>query len=100
MTDKKPDEFIRNLKSLGPLHDLLLKACPPNEDGIKSVPILAEALDMTAYGVYKWIKNVKIPADQAMRVVETSRGPLDPKNPDAVREPRVVVEDFYPYIFG
>lgn len=83
----------RAMKSLGPLHDLLLEACPPNEQGVQSIPILAEALGMTAYGVYKWIENVKIPSEKAQKVVEVSKGP---KGKD---EPRVKLEQFYPYIF-
>ena len=97
---KPPTEHTRALKNLGPLHELLLKACPPDPHGIKSIPILAKALDMSTYGVYKWIENVKVPPDQAVRIVEASRGPKDPSNPDALRPWRVTIDDFYPYVFS
>ena len=87
MTKEIPNEHIRSMRNLGPLHDLLLKACPPDENGVKSIPILAEAISMTSFGVYKWIKNVKIPADKAVRVVEISGG-------------RVVLEEFHPYVYA
>jgi hypothetical protein len=82
VTDKK----VRKYKELGPLHDLLLKACPPNEHGERSIPILAKYLDMSSWGVFKWIKNNKLPPRQAMKIVELSEG-------------KVTIDQFSPYIF-
>lgn len=81
------DPFIRSMKSLGPLHDLLLEACPPDEDGVKSIPILAVALGMSPYGVYKWIRNTKVPPDKAVKIVDVGQG-------------RVKLEDFHPYVYA
>lgn len=76
----------RKYKDLGPLHDLLLLACPPDDQGDRSIPILARHLEMSSWGVFKWIKNNKLPPRQAVKVVELSQG-------------RVKLEDFTPYIF-
>lgn len=76
----------RKYKELGPLQDLLIQACPPNERGYKSIPVLAKALDMSYYGVYKWIQSGSIPPRAAMKVVEISEG-------------RVTLNDFTPFIF-
>lgn len=78
---------IRSLKPLGPLHDLLLKACPPDAEGFKSIPILAVELKMTAYGVYKWIKKGKLPPDAAKKVVDRSEG-------------RVTLEEFHEFVYA
>jgi hypothetical protein len=78
---------VRSMKPLGPLHDLLLTACPPDEEGFKSIPILAAKLEMTAYGIYKWIKASKLPPEQAMRIVEMSEG-------------RTKIEDFHVFVYA
>ena len=79
---------INTRKDLGPLHDLLLKACPPADDGSVSIPILAkDHLKMTSFGVYKWINAGRIGPEQAQRVVLASGG-------------RVKLEEFYPFIFA
>lgn len=82
ITDKK----VRKYKELGPLHDLLLKACPPDATGDRSIPILAKHLNMSSWGVFKWIKHDRLPPRQAMKIVELSEG-------------KVTIEQFGPYIF-
>ena len=89
MASKKttPPEFIRRHKDMGPLQDLLLAACPPDPvSGIKSIPILAEALGMSPWGVFKWIHASRIPPRQATRVVDLS-------------ESRVTLGDFSAFIY-
>lgn len=78
---------VRSMKPLGPMHELLLEACPPDADGFKSIPILAARLDMTAYGVYKWIKNGKLPPEAAVKIVGMSDG-------------RVTLEDFHKFVYA
>lgn len=80
------ENHVRRLERLGPLHDLLLKACPPNAQGIKSIPILADAMELTPYTIYKWIANGKVPPGQAVRITEISQG-------------QVVRNDFDPYVY-
>lgn len=76
----------RQYKDMGPLADLLIKACPPNEKGVKSIPILARRLGLAPFSLYKWIRDVKIPPDRVVQVVGVSEG-------------RVRTEDFVPYVF-
>lgn len=77
----------RHYKDLGPLGELLIKACPPDpHTGVKSIPVLAKALGLAPWSLYKWIQNIKIPPDRAVEVVNLSGG-------------RVSIEDFHPYVF-
>lgn len=62
---------------LGPMHDLLIRACPPNpKTGVKSIPQLAERLGLTRYAIYKWIEAGKIPPHHVLRIVALSNGRL------------------------
>lgn len=97
------DTFIRSMKSLGPLHDLLLRACPPDQDGIVSIPILAERLELSAFTIYKWIRNVKVPPGQAVKVVQLNNGFWDEarrKGQDVPEGVIVKLEDFHPYVYA
>jgi hypothetical protein len=77
----------RSYRDLGPLHELLIEACPPNQKGVRSIPVLAKALGLSAWAVFKWIKRNEIPPRQAKRVVDLSKG-------------RVKLDQFSPFIFG
>lgn len=57
-------------KELGELHDLLLKACPANEKGVRSIPVLAKALAISHQYVYRWIEEKKIPPKFVKKIVE------------------------------
>jgi hypothetical protein len=76
----------RKYKELGELHNLLLRACPPDDNGNRSIPVLAKHLEMSSWGVFKWIKNNRLPPRQAAKIVELSHG-------------EVTLNDFIPYIF-
>lgn len=95
--------FTRSLKSLGPLHDLLLHACPPNKDGIKSIPILADDhLSMTPFGVYKWIRNAKVPPEKAQLVVQINNEYWEKEGEEGREVPDdavVSLDDFHPYVY-
>ncbi|TPI86426.1 helix-turn-helix domain-containing protein [Mesorhizobium sp. B2-8-9] len=64
--------------SRGPLHDLLTQALPDfmhARDGVCDLDRLAEKLDMTRQGVYKWFKPGRanrIPAKQVEEIVKLS----------------------------
>lgn len=73
-------------KSLGPLHDLLLRACPPNEKNEKSIYVLADRLGIRPWAVYKWISRNHIPARRAKEIVDIADG-------------EVSISEFSPYIF-
>lgn len=77
----------RKLKELGPLHDLLIKACPPDENGNKSISLLAEALGTSHQNLYKCIDAKRIPTAHKLpkRIVEISEG-------------RVSHEDLMPFL--
>lgn len=73
-------------RNLGPLHDLLLEACPPGEGDVKSIPVLAGHLGCSSYAIYKWIDNGKISGPWAKKVIDLSDG-------------RVTEDDFNPYVY-
>lgn len=73
-------------QDLGPLHDLLLKACPPDKNGIKSISVLAERLEISAWSIHKWVQKGKIPPGRAVEVVDIAEG-------------RVTLADFSPFVY-
>ena len=73
-------------KELGPLHDLLLEACPPDAKGRKSIVGLATLLDCSHQYVYRWIENGRVPPQFVKKIVE-----LEGSN--------VTREQFYPFVF-
>lgn len=76
----------RRIADLGPLHSLLLLACPPDEKGKRSIPVLARALGISNEGIYKWIRQERMPSKRARQIVEMSGG-------------RASIDDFFPFIF-
>lgn len=90
-------------KDYGPLHTLLVRACPPHarkregkrgkwtyyEDpkgSFKSLPLLAKKLGMTAWGVQKWCQDNHLPAKRATQIVDL--------NPDEVS-----LAEFSPFVY-
>ena len=63
----------RRHRELGPLHDLLLEACPPR-NGFKSIPLLAEELELSREALFKWIRNGKLPPRHVPRIIEIADG--------------------------
>lgn len=61
-------------KDGGALHDLLLRACPPDANGEKSITVLAGALGITPWAIHKWVKNGRVPPRRASRIVDISDG--------------------------
>lgn len=74
---------------LGPLHQILLKACPPTKTGaagsIQST--LAPALEVTHQYIYRWIEEGRVPAKFVKKIVEASND-------------RVTVEELVPYVIS
>jgi hypothetical protein len=79
-------KMIRRIKELGPLQDLLLKCCPPDGKGRRSIPLLAQQLNMTAYGVYTWIGDSHVPSKRVFELIALSKG-------------AVTWDEFLPYVF-
>mgnify|MGYP000040321107 CR=1 FL=1 len=73
-------------KDLGPLHDLLLEACPPDDNGRKSIVHLADLLECSHQYVYRWIEKGRVPPDFAKRIAGLPGG-------------AVPIEKFYPFVF-
>lgn len=83
-TDVKASRRI----ALGPLHDLLLLACP--RTGYPKCSIrasLAPALGVSHQYIYNWIAAGRIPANKVLKIVEVSEG-------------RVSQEDLIPYVIS
>lgn len=77
---------FRRKRDLGPLHRLLLRASPPDDDGVHSIKALAAAIGISVQSIYKMIEKEKVSAEKAVRIVGVSQG-------------RVSIEDFHPYVF-
>jgi len=60
--------------NLGPLYNLLLKACPPDKTGKRSIPRLAELCGKSPSAIYNAIRKQKISGQLAARVVRVSEG--------------------------
>ncbi len=82
----------RQYKDHGPLGDLLLKACRPDSEGVRSIPNLARQIDLAPMSLYKWIRKAKIPPERALLIVQNS---VDPQT----KKPTVTLEDFHPYVY-
>jgi len=76
-------------RNKGALHDLLLRACPPNEFGEKSITVLAIKLGLSAWAVHKWANRGKLPPNRARDIVD-------------IADPRaaVTLADFTPFVYA
>lgn len=91
---------VRKIKDCGPLHALLLRACPPHkrtrrgedliyvpdDTGTKSIAILAHTLGMSAWGVQKWCKDGRLPPRRVVQIVDNNPG-------------EVSIADFSPFVY-
>lgn len=82
-----PESFVYRHKNLGPLHDLLLRACPPDKTGKQSLSVLSDLMGVTPWGILCWVHKGRIPPARVNWLVEHSDG-------------RVTREDFLPYVFA
>jgi hypothetical protein len=69
------------------LRELLIEACPPSSEGRKSIPLLAAALGLSDWAVYKWAKGETFTAERAKQIV-------------ALDGCSVPIERFYSHVFG
>jgi hypothetical protein len=81
---------MAQIKDPADLKKLLLKLCPPNAEGRRSISILADAIGMSHYGVYKWINSGKITPGGATLLVEFARK----------RKVKLTYKDLESYVFG
>lgn len=83
-----------------PLTVLLLKAVPPNERGNKTLLHLSKLLNVSKWGLRKWINSGKIGPDRALQIVEISKIKTYGKDAKPILgKPRVTIEDFHPYVY-
>lgn len=75
-------------KDKGALHRLLLRACPPNKKGEKSITVLAAKLRLSAWAIHKWCNKGRISPNRARDVVDVA----DP-------ETGVTLSDFSPFFY-
>lgn len=68
------DGEISRYKDLGPLQDLLLSACPPDEKGTRSIVVLANKLGVSHQYVYLWIERNRVPAKFVRPLVQMAEG--------------------------
>ena len=78
----KPNSRI----DLGPLQQILLKACPAGENCGGSIKTtLAPALGVSHQYVYRWIEEGRVPPKFVKKIVDLAEG-------------RVSVEELLPYV--
>ena len=63
-------------KDLGELHTLLLDACGPDENGVRSIPVLAKQLKISHQYIYRWIEMKRIPPKFARKLIERQGCPV------------------------
>jgi len=82
------DMMKSRLANLGPLHDLLIEACPTTKDEpMKSIARLARAIDYTPQALYKAISRNRVSPALASKIVEVAD------------DGSVSLEDFHPYVY-
>jgi len=79
-------ERVLRKTNLGPLHDLMLTACPPDSNGIQSISVLSRKIEISNTALYKMIEKNKVRPEVAMAIVEASEG-------------RVTLDDFHCYVY-
>lgn len=87
-TELRDGTVIVRHKDKGALHRLLLRACPPNAKGEKSITILANRLKLSAWAVHKWCNKGHISPNRARDVVDVA----DP-------ESGITLTDFSPFFY-
>lgn len=76
------------LANLGPLHDLMIRACPTTDEcPVKSITRLAAAIGYTPQALYQAISRNRVSPKLAAKIVEVA----DPGT--------VSLEDFHPYVY-
>lgn len=80
-------EKVNRTKRRSALHSVLLRACPPDEEGRKSIPILARTLGTTYQNIYsRWIEQNRIPQHWVHEILLVAEG-------------RVAMDDLLPFVF-
>lgn len=86
MNGTKMSKEISRYKDLGALQQLLITACPADDRGKRSIPVLAKTLGLSHQYIYRWIEEGVVPQKFVSRIVALANG-------------RVRIEDFHPFLF-
>lgn len=82
------------------LTQLLLRAVPPDREGVKTITFLADLLNMSRQGVHKWAKQGFLPPERVVQIVEVSKIEGFEKDGTWIKgEPRVSRDDFHDYVY-
>ena len=84
--EEEPNQIIVRHRDNGALHTLLLKACPPDKAGEKSITILARKLGLAPATLHKWVRRMKIPPERVTQIVDIAGG-------------RVTIADFNAFVY-
>lgn len=74
---------IHKTRDKGALHDLLLKACPPDSRNVKSIEVLARHLGITPWAIQKWCNKNRLSGLRARQIVDLSKGTVALREFDA-----------------
>lgn len=66
-------KFKHKDKDASPLKSLLLEVAPINAEGNKTITFLADLVPMSRWGMQKWLRDQKVPADRVLRLCEISK---------------------------
>ena len=78
-----PRAPLSKRNTFGELYALLERIFPKHRssrDGVLDIPQLAEELEMTPEGVYKWLRADKLPPKKARKLVEMANAGLKEKD--------------------
>ena len=81
------DPTILRHRDLGPLHDIMLRACPPDVDGIKSINILAECMNRSHNALFQAIRKGRLTPALALEIVKVS-------------QERVSIDELHTYVYN
>ena len=81
------DPTILRHRNLGLLHDIMLRACPPDIDGVKSINTLAEAMNRSHNALFQAIRKGRLTPQLALEIVKVS-------------EARVNLEELHQFVYN
>lgn len=70
LEEARPAPTRRIKEDLGPLQDLMLKCCPPDDDNVVSIAILSGHLNITTQGLFAIIRRERITYTRAKQIID------------------------------
>ena len=79
---------------------LLLRAVPPDAEGLHTITYLAKLLNMSRQGIHKWTKAETLAPERVMQIIEISKiEGYDDDGKPILGEPRVKREEFDEFVY-